>query len=160
MKTANGIWGYREQEPLGGHDPYSTSKACAELVAAAYRRSFSTNGSGLRIASARAGNVVGGGDWAVDRLVPDLIRGFASNDAVAIRNPDAIRPWQHVLEPINGYMTLAERLSSPEGERYASPGILVQDLKAEQQGLDRGRHDRNNWDMEQLGVTITEGKSP
>lgn len=97
--------GYREDEPLGGHDPYSSSKGCAELVTSSYRRSFT-----LAVASARAGNVIGGGDWAEDRLLPDMMRSFMAEEAVAIRNPASTRPWQHVLEPLHGYMILAERL--------------------------------------------------
>jgi CDP-glucose 4,6-dehydratase len=97
--------GYREDEPLGGHDPYSSSKAGSEIVTSSYRRAFS-----LGVASARAGNVIGGGDWAEDRLLPDMMRAFAANEAVAIRNPASTRPWQHVLEPLFGYLLLAERL--------------------------------------------------
>jgi CDP-glucose 4,6-dehydratase len=103
-------WGYREDESLGGFDPYASSKACAELVISAYRQSFFTPESGTRLASARAGNVIGGGDWARDRLLPDLIRGALEGRPVPIRNPNAIRPWQHVLNPLDGYLTLAERL--------------------------------------------------
>lgn len=107
-------WGYRENDRLGGHDPYSNSKACAELVGAAYRDSFFAPEKlaehGVAVATARAGNVIGGGDWALDRLIPDLVRGFVAGDRVVIRNPHAIRPWQHVLEPIRGYIQLAERL--------------------------------------------------
>ena len=103
------VWGYREEEPMGGHDPYSSSKGCSELVTSAYRRSyFESTGTGL--ASARAGNVIGGGDWAGDRLVPDILRAFERHQPVIIRNPHSIRPWQHVLEPLSGYMSLAERL--------------------------------------------------
>jgi len=98
---------YHEQDPLGGYDPYSSSKACAEIVTAAYRSSFR---DGPSIASARAGNVIGGGDWAKDRLVPDCVRAFQRGDAVKIRNPTATRPWQHVLEPLSGYMLLAQGL--------------------------------------------------
>ena len=105
---------YRESDPLGGHDPYSSSKACAEIVAAAYRQSyfFTTGQKAQRvaIATARAGNVIGGGDWSEDRLIPDLIRGFDSGKPVLIRHPGAIRPWQHVLEPLHGYILLAEQL--------------------------------------------------
>lgn len=105
---------YRETDPLGGHDPYSSSKACAEIVCAAYRSSFfSVEGHGehrAALATARAGNVIGGGDWSEDRLIPDLIRGFESGTPVRIRRPDAIRPWQHVLEPARGYIALAEHL--------------------------------------------------
>jgi CDP-glucose 4,6-dehydratase len=104
---------YRESDPMGGHDPYSSSKGCAELVTAAYRRSFFAGGAG--VASGRAGNVIGGGDWAADRLVPDLVRGALKGESTQIRNPTAVRPWQHVLEPLAGYMQLAERLyESPE----------------------------------------------
>ncbi len=103
------LWGYREEDPLGGADPYSSSKACAELVTATYSRSFFSN-SGVALASARAGNVVGGGDWSKDRLVPDILRGFEKNTPVRLRNPKHTRPWQHVLEPLSGYLLLAERL--------------------------------------------------
>lgn len=105
---------YREDDPKGGRDPYSSSKACAELVTAAYRHSFFTGGSTgseqTALASARAGNVIGGGDWAEDRLVPDLMRSALSGAPALIRNPDAVRPWQHVLNPLSGYLLLAERL--------------------------------------------------
>ncbi len=103
------LWGYREDEPMGGCDPYSNSKGCSELVTQAYRRSFFQN-SGIALASARAGNVIGGGDWATDRLIPDILRAFESNKPVIIRNPAATRPWQHVLEPLSGYLLLAEKL--------------------------------------------------
>lgn len=106
-------WSYRENDRLGGHDPYSSSKACAELITASYRKSFFSPRSGEQlpaIATARAGNVIGGGDWSQDRLVPDLIRGFVSGNSVSIRNPNSVRPWQHVLEPLSGYLLLAERL--------------------------------------------------
>jgi CDP-glucose 4,6-dehydratase len=113
---------YREHEPMGGHDPYSSSKGCAELVTAAYRRSFfhSNGRAGHRVAvaSARAGNVIGGGDWALDRLVPDIMRAFAAGNPVVIRKPEAVRPWQHVLEPLAGYLTLVERLYL-EGPAFA-----------------------------------------
>lgn len=103
------VWGYREDEPMGGHDPYSNSKGCAELVSSAYRRSFLKD-AGIAIATARAGNVIGGGDWALDRLVPDILRALEKQEPVLIRNPRAIRPWQHVLEPLSGYLLLAESL--------------------------------------------------
>lgn len=99
-------WGYREDEPMGGHDPYSNSKGCAELVTSAYRRSFFADGPAL--ASARAGNVIGGGDWAEDRLIPDILRALDAGRSVLIRNPLAIRPWQHVLEPLSGYLVLLQ----------------------------------------------------
>lgn len=107
-------WGYRENEPMGGHDPYSNSKGCAELVTSAYRRSY-FRGADRHVASARAGNVIGGGDWAADRLVPDIIRAVARGESVSIRSPGAIRPWQHVLEPLSGYLMLAEQLVASGG---------------------------------------------
>lgn len=115
------VWPYRESDPMGGHDPYSNSKGCAELVTASYRASFFAEGTGrrCRVASARAGNVIGGGDWSEDRLLPDIVRGFAESRSVEIRNPAAIRPWQHVLEPLAGYIALAERLSGPHGDGFA-----------------------------------------
>lgn len=103
-------WGYRENEPMGGHDPYSNSKGCVELVTAAYRSSFFNQSHNAALASARAGNVIGGGDWAEDRLIPDILRAFDQNETVVIRSPHAIRPWQHVLEPLSGYLILAEHL--------------------------------------------------
>ena len=102
-------WGYREDEAMGGYDPYSNSKGCVELVVSAYRRSFLA-AQGIALASGRAGNVIGGGDWATDRLIPDILRAIESNEPVMIRNPLAIRPWQHVLEPLSGYLVLAEAL--------------------------------------------------
>jgi CDP-glucose 4,6-dehydratase len=108
------VWGYRENEPMGGYDPYSSSKGCSELVTAAFRSSFFSRGEFSRhsvaLASARAGNVIGGGDWAEDRLIPDIMRAIMKRKPVAIRNPHAIRPWQHVLEPLSGYLLLAEKL--------------------------------------------------
>lgn len=101
---------YHEDDRLGGHDPYSTSKACAELVTTSYRQCFFEKSESALVASARAGNVIGGGDWSVDRLIPDLIRAMAVQKPLEIRSPMAIRPWQHVLEPISGYLTIAERL--------------------------------------------------
>jgi CDP-glucose 4,6-dehydratase len=108
------LWGYRETEPMGGYDPYSSSKGCAEIVSAAYRASFFNADvyaqHGVALATARAGNVIGGGDWAADRLVPDILAAFEQGQQVRIRNPHATRPWQHVLEPLRGYLALAERL--------------------------------------------------
>lgn len=109
------LWPYRENEPLGGRDPYSASKACAELVTAAWRSSFHEENA-ARIASARAGNVIGGGDWALDRLVPDALRAFDANTVLEVRRPAAVRPWQHVLEPLSGYILLAERLFQGDGD--------------------------------------------
>lgn len=108
------LWGYRENEPMGGYDPYSNSKACSELVTASYRNSFFHPSKyaehGVAIASARAGNVIGGGDWAADRLIPDCINSLLYNKRIYIRSPQAIRPWQHVLEPLSGYLMLAQKL--------------------------------------------------
>jgi CDP-glucose 4,6-dehydratase len=117
-------WGYREDDPLGGHDPYSSSKAAAELVTAAYRQSFFGAADyarhGCAVASARSGNVIGGGDWSADRLVPDAIRAFAAGRALRIRYPDATRPWQHVLDPLTGYLMLAQSLMAG-GMAFAEP---------------------------------------
>lgn len=111
------IWGYREDEPLGGYDPYSSSKGCSELATSAFRRSFFAK-TDTAVASARAGNVIGGGDWAEDRLIPDILKAFERGAPVVIRNPAATRPWQHVLEPLSGYLLLAQRLYN-EGQRFA-----------------------------------------
>jgi len=111
-------WGYRENEAFGGHDPYSSSKACAELVTTTYRKCFFSQ-QGVQLASVRAGNVIGGGDWADNRLIPDLLRSIANGKPVVIRSPKAIRPWQHVLEPIAGYLKLAEKLCTQKGSDFA-----------------------------------------
>jgi CDP-glucose 4,6-dehydratase len=111
------IWPYRENEAMGGYDPYSSSKGCSELITAAYRRSFFDE-LGVAIASARAGNVIGGGDWAEDRLIPDFLRAIDNNDVLTIRAPNAIRPWQHVLEPLAGYLLLAENLYT-QGKQFS-----------------------------------------
>jgi len=128
--------GYVESDPMGGRDPYSASKGAAEIMAAAYRRSFFGPDSGVRLASVRAGNAVGGGDWAEDRVVPDTIRALTAGHPVRIRNPGAVRPWQHVLEPLSGYLTLAARLLVP-GDReelcgawnFAPPRDRVLDVR-------------------------------
>lgn len=116
------VWAYRENESMGGYDPYSSSKGCAELLTAAYRNSYfnakSQTQYEVALASVRAGNVIGGGDWAKDRLVPDILSAFSRGEPVTIRNPHAVRPWQHVLEPLRGYLTLAERLFK-EGTAFA-----------------------------------------
>lgn len=119
------LWPYRENEALGGYDPYSASKACSEILTSSYRRSFFAP-RGTPIATARAGNVIGGGDWSSDRLVPDFIRAFKDGRALAIRYPEAVRPWQHVLEVLSGYMLLAQKLCF-EGERYADSWNLAPD---------------------------------
>lgn len=141
-------WGYRENEPMGGHDPYSSSKGCAELVTAAYRSSFMTQ-RGIAVATARAGNVIGGGDWAKDRLVPDTLKAFEQNNVVQLRNPQATRPWQHVLEPLSGYLTLAEHLYL-QGPSYA-------------EGWNFGPHEEDaravQWIVEQLALSWGDGAS-
>ena len=104
------VWGYREDEPMGGDDPYSSSKGCSELVINAYRKSFFNGNGSPYLASVRAGNVIGGGDWSEDRLIPDIIRALEKGESVKIRNPNAVRPWQHVLEPLSGYLILAQNL--------------------------------------------------
>ena len=132
--------GYKEDDPMGGHDPYSSSKGCAELVASAYRRSFLQE-QGIGLASVRAGNVIGGGDWADDRLIPDILRSFEKSESVVIRNPKATRPWQHVLEPLSGYLILAEKLYKNQKE-YAEGwnfGPNEQDVKPVEWILDKMR---------------------
>jgi CDP-glucose 4,6-dehydratase len=146
-------WGYRENEPMGGYDPYSNSKGCAELVTSAYRNSFFNpakhNEHLVAIASGRAGNVIGGGDWATDRLIPDILRAIEVGQAVNIRSPHAIRPWQHVLEPLSGYLALAEKLYT-DGPDYA-------------EGWNFGPDDEDakpvQWIVEQLTTHWGEGAS-
>ena len=135
-------WGYRENESMGGHDPYSNSKGCAELVTAAYRQSYflpeKFNVHRLGIASARAGNVIGGGDWSEDRLIPDAIKAFEANETLKIRNPLATRPWQHVLEPLSGYLILAQSLYE-HGARFDGGwnfGPREEDARAVQEVVD------------------------
>ena len=150
-------WAYRETDALGGHDPYSASKACAELVTASWRRSFLSGERpgkpGLALATARAGNVIGGGDWSMDRLVPDCIRAFAAGRAVSIRNPHATRPWQHVLEPLCGYLLLAERLHD-DGQGFAEAWNFgpamddVQPVTHVVDGLARAWGDGAGWAIE------------
>lgn len=111
------VWGYRENDPMGGHDPYSSSKGCSELITSAYRLSFFEQ-AGIALASVRAGNVIGGGDWSSDRLIPDILRAFEANTPVVIRSPNSIRPWQHVLEPLSGYLMLLQALCE-DSERYS-----------------------------------------
>lgn len=111
------LWPYRENDRLGGHDPYSASKACAEIAAAAYRNSFLADAN-IHLASVRAGNVIGGGDWATDRLIPDFLRALDAGEILKIRSSNAVRPWQHVLEPLSGYLMLAEKLYA-EGNAFA-----------------------------------------
>jgi len=116
------VYGYRESDPMGGFDPYSSSKGCAEFVVSAYRRSFFNperyKEHKVSLSSARAGNVIGGGDWGQDRLIPDCVRDLSRNKIITIRNPDAVRPWQHVLEPLSGYLLLGSKMYQ-EGYKYA-----------------------------------------
>ena len=126
------VWGYRENDPMGGHDPYSASKGMTELVVSSWRDSFFGPESGIRLASGRAGNVIGGGDWAADRIIPDCIRAFCEGGEVALRNPRATRPWQHVLEPLAGYLLLASELLNDNAAAYCSGwnfGPAAQDVR-------------------------------
>ena len=129
---------YKETDPMGGYDPYSSSKGCAELVAASYRSSY-LNDLGIGIASVRAGNVIGGGDWAPDRLIPDILRSFEMKKPVIVRNPDATRPWQHVLEPLSGYIVLAQKLyiDSQEYSEGWNFGPIQDDVKSVRWILDK-----------------------
>lgn len=131
-RETGSLWGYRENDPLGGHDPYAASKAAAELVTGAWRNSFGGEPGAPLIASARAGNVIGGGDWAKDRLVPDLLRAAHAGTPADIRNPSAVRPWQHVLEPLAGYLTLGERLLAGDAQAAEAWnfGCNLQDMQA------------------------------
>ena len=131
-------WGYREDEPMGGFDPYSSSKGCAELVTRAYRSSFLADPAGPRLASARAGNVIGGGDWGEDRLIPDIMRGALSDEPIEIRNPSAVRPWQHVLNPLSGYLRLAEAMwDDPDQATAVNFGPSDEDAQPVQWIVDR-----------------------
>jgi len=152
------LWGYREFDSMGGYDPYSSSKGCSELVSLAYRNSFFNPAKyqehGVAVASGRAGNVIGGGDWAADRLVPDIVRALAANEMVQIRRPGAIRPWQHVLEPLSGYLTLAERLYT-EGASFAEAwnfGPADEDAKSVkwivERLLQKWGHDAQGWNLD------------
>lgn len=156
------VWGYREDEAKGGYDPYSNSKGCAELVADAFRQSFFNKSDysqhGLALASARAGNVIGGGDWAEDRLVPDALKAFQSSEPVRIRSPHSIRPWQHVLEPLSGYLLLAQKLYL-EGVKFAEGwnfGPADEDAKPVQWIINRMT---NLWG-EDAGWSVDEGDHP
>ena len=117
-RDQDSVRGYNEQDPLGGKDPYSASKACAELVAASYRATLAERGNGVLIANARGGNIIGGGDWSADRIVPDFVRAVTMRQSISLRNPGAVRPWQHVMALVHGYLVLAARLSG--GDRIAA----------------------------------------
>ncbi len=171
------IWGYRENEPMGGHDPYSNSKGCAELVSSSYRSSFFgselSRGHKVALATVRAGNVIGGGDWARDRLIPDILMAFGKGEIVNIRNPSAIRPWQHVLEPLRGYLLLAEHLYEhkvgyaeawnfgPNDEDAKSVGWIVKEMgriwgEGAQWKIDDGNHPH---EATYLKLDITKARS-
>jgi len=131
--------GYREDEPMGGHDPYSSSKGCCELLISSYRRSFFNTSNAAALASVRAGNVIGGGDWSNDRLIPDILKAFENSQEVIVRNPSSVRPWQHVLEPLSGYLVLAEQLYL-NGKQYAEGwnfGPQDEDCKSVEYILDK-----------------------
>ena len=146
------VWGYRENEAMGGFDPYSSSKGCAELVTAAYRRSF-LESAGVALASARAGNVIGGGDWAADRLIPDFLRAMDAGETLKMRSPQSTRPWQHVLEPLSGYLMLAERLYA-DGATFAEAwnfGPVDEDARSVQWIIERLAEMRKdvNWQCDE-----------
>jgi CDP-glucose 4,6-dehydratase len=143
--------GYKENDPMGGYDPYSNSKGCAELVTSAYRRSFLQE-QGIELASVRAGNVIGGGDWADDRLIPDILKSFEKKESVVIRNPKATRPWQHVLEPLSGYLVLAQKLYENQ-EDYAEGwnfGPNEKDVKSVDWILDKmiAKWPNSSWELD------------
>jgi CDP-glucose 4,6-dehydratase len=150
-------WGYREDEPMGGHDPYSNSKGCAELVTSAFRSSFFSEPDSPRLASARAGNGIGGGDWGEDRLVPDIIRAALAGEQVRVRNPNSIRPWQHVLNPLSGYLVLAQALyNSAEHATGWNFGPAEQDARPVGWIVERFAE---LW-PEALGWTVDDGPHP
>ena len=151
------LWGYREDEPMGGHDPYSNSKGCSELVTWAFRRSFFPSERhtehGVALGSARAGNVVGGGDWTKDQLLPDVLRAFSKREPVRLRSPDAVRPWQFVLEPLSGYLALAERLyrdgpAFAEGWNFGPPDEDAKPVKWIVEKLAASWGDGARWEVD------------
>jgi CDP-glucose 4,6-dehydratase len=154
-------WGYREADQLGGFDPYSSSKACAELVTSAYRRSFfqpqASADRAVSVATVRAGNVIGGGDWAEDRIVPDIVRAFASGVPARIRRPDAVRPWQHVLEPIRGCLLLAQHLMAQQGAAFATSWNLGPPDSDARSVLSLARGFQEQWKGGELDVVKTPG---
>ena len=163
-------WGYRENDELGGRDPYSSSKACAELVCASFRASFLA-GKGIGTATARAGNVIGGGDWAINRIVPDFVRAVLARKPVSVRNPGSVRPWQHLLEPLEGYLMLAERLVSdrarsegawnfgPPADAVQPVGQLVGDLAARWGEGAAWHHERTDQPHEATLLTLDATKA-
>lgn len=145
------IWGYRENDELGGHDPYSASKAAAELVFSAYADSFFHSRAGFGYATVRAGNVIGGGDWSVDRIVPDCIRALRNNDPIVLRKPQSTRPWQHVLEPLGGYLTLGAALAH-DPQRYSGAWNFGPDGEAARSVLDLTQFIVNQWGSGKIEV--------
>jgi CDP-glucose 4,6-dehydratase len=165
-ENTGALRGYRETDPMGGYDPYSSSKGCVEIVTAAYQRSFFQAETAALVATARAGNVIGGGDWSRDRLVPDMMRSFMAGDVVRIRNPAAVRPWQHVLDPVIGYLTLVQRLVKggqefaegwnfgPHADSEVPVSVLMQTL-ADRWGADaRWEHDKGDNPHEAAYLTL------
>jgi CDP-glucose 4,6-dehydratase len=156
-------WGYRENEPVGGHDPYSSSKACSELVTSAFRKSYFCDSSHVAVATGRAGNVIGGGDWTRDQLIPDIMRAFLSEKPVRIRSPHAVRPWQFVLEPLWGYLLLAEQLSK-HGKDFAESWNFgpseedAQPVSEIVQGISRLWGDKACWEIDE-GIHPPEAKT-
>jgi len=138
-------WGYRENDPMGGYDPYSASKGCAELVASSYRNSFLKDKDGFLLASVRAGNVIGGGDWAKDRLIPDIARASSAGTSVMIRNPKATRPWQHVLEPLSGYLMVGWKLLEGRAD-FADGWNFGPDLSSNLTVGEIVTKSKNHWD--------------
>jgi len=147
-------WPYREVDPMGGADPYSASKGCTELVASCYRRSFFNQPDGCQLASVRAGNVFGGGDWSVDRLVPDIVRANLSRQPVCLRNPSSVRPWQHVLEPLSGYLMLGARLLSDDAVSFAEGWNFGPDAAAFVEVASLARGMQNAWGEEAAPIVI------
>ncbi|TGN08024.1 CDP-glucose 4,6-dehydratase [Leptospira ilyithenensis] len=163
------VWGYREDERLGGHDPYSNSKACSEFVTSTYRNSFFPPQlymeHGLAIATARAGNVIGGGDFAGDRLIPDIFRSILKKEKVQIRNPKSVRPWQHVLEPLSGYLSLAEHLYKQgdlfsEGWNFGPNESDAKTVLSIVEDIERKLSDRKNSGLAFPGFEIEKGEHP
>ncbi|MCL2623425.1 MAG: CDP-glucose 4,6-dehydratase [Planctomycetaceae bacterium] len=144
-------WGYRETDPLGGHDPYAASKACAEMVAAGFRNSFFEENK-ILLATCRAGNVIGGGDWAADRIVPDMVRAAASGEATVIRMPHAVRPWEHVLEPLAGYLLLGQKLLEGE-KKYAQAWNFGPDAEGIVTVGELAEHAQTHWNALKINMT-------
>jgi CDP-glucose 4,6-dehydratase len=153
------VWGYRENDPLGGKDPYSASKGCAELVFRAYLDSYFIPEGRVNAASARSGNVIGGGDWAEDRLVPDCMRALLAGERLKLRNPSATRPWQHVLDPLYGYLLLAARLFDPGGRHYCSAWNFGPEVTSNRTVMELARDLTRLWGAEENTVEVA-GEGP